>query len=92
MVEQQELHDALLRFTRDVGAELRSHLHAIGDNLGAGRLRLGNTVDLDQARPTGGNRIEQWVVAKAGNFDTEHFCSADNEGSGRHRYRDPRRR
>ena len=50
---------------------------------------LGNTVDLDQARPTGGNRIEQWVVAKAGNFDTEHFCSADNEGSGRHRYRDP---
>ena len=89
MVEQQELHDALLRFPRDVGTELRSHLHAVGDDLGAGRLRLGNTLDLDQARPTGGNRIEQRVVTETGNFNTEHFRSTDHEGPGRHRHGNP---
>ena len=88
MVEEQELHDPLLRLAGDLGGVLRADLHAVAEHLRARRLRLGHALDLDEAGTAGRDRVEQRVVAETGNLDAELLRGADDERALRHLHLD----
>ena len=55
------------------------HDHAVAARDCAGRLRLGHALDLDQAHPTGGDRVEQRVIAEARNRHAELLGGPDDQ-------------
>jgi hypothetical protein len=75
VVDQEHLHDALLRLVGNRRGELGLDDHAGHDGRGAGRGRLGHAPavahvgDLDQAQAEGAGRIEQRVITDAGDLD-----------------------
>ena len=88
MVEEEELHDPLLRLAGDLGGVLGVDVHAVRQHLRAGRLRLRHPVDLDQAGAARGDRIQQRVVAEARHLDAELLSGADREGALGHAHLD----
>ena len=79
VVDQQQLHHALLRLVGDRGGELGPDHHAVGDGGGAGRQRLALALDLDQALPAGAHRVEQRVVAEPRDLDADQLGGADHQ-------------
>src|SRR6266581_2156984 len=79
VVDQEELHDPLLRLPRDLGRELGLDDHAVGYRLGTGGDRLALALDLDEALPAGPGRREQRVVAEARDGDTEPLGDPDHQ-------------
>ena len=62
--------------------------HAIADDLCARGLGLGHALDLDEAGPTGGNRLEQWVIAESRDLHTDQLRGPDGQGSLGHLHLD----
>ena len=81
MVDQQQLHHAVLRGVGNRRGALGAHHHALGDGGGAAGQRLVLPFDLDQALPAGPHRFEQRMVAEPGNLDTDHFSGPDHQGA-----------
>jgi hypothetical protein len=90
VVDEQQLHDAVLRLVRLGGGALRAHVHAGGGGQGAGRLGLRHLrevavaargPDLDEALPARAGRGEQRVVAEARDLDPELLGGADHQGA-----------
>ncbi len=69
MVDQQELHHALLRLDRLLG--VRPHLHALGRRRRARRQRLRRLLDLHQAHPAVGGDRQLLVIAEVRHVDAE---------------------
>ena len=94
MVDQQELHVPALRLVRDRGGELRLDLHTRCDFEGAGGLWLGDWTPratighLDQALPTGADRLEQRMITKARYFDSNELRRTNHQGALGHRHLD----
>ena len=79
VVDQEKLHDPLLRLLRHVGRELGPHDHAVGDGLGTGGDRLALALHLHQALPAGTGRGQQRVVAEARDRDAEPLGDPDHQ-------------
>ncbi len=83
VVDQQQLHHALLRLVGHLRRVLGAHDHAVGHRHRAAGLRLGHRapahLDLDQALAAGARRIEQRVVAEARHDDPEPLARADDQ-------------
>ncbi len=75
MVDQQELHHALLRRHRLLG--IRPDLHAFGRGRCAGRQRLGRLLDLDQAHPAIGGDRQLLVITEMRHIDAERMRGFD---------------
>ena len=88
VVQEQELHDPLLGEPGHLGGVLGVHLHALGQHLGAGGLRLGHALDLDEAGAAGRDRLEEGMVAEARDLDAELLGGADHEGALGHPHLD----
>jgi hypothetical protein len=86
VIDEQELHDAALRLFGDTRRHLRLDDHAVRTCDGTRGLGLGHALDLDEAHPTGRNRIKQGVIAETRNGDAELFGRTDDQrafGDGR---------
>ena len=85
VVDEQQLHHAVLRLVGDRGGELGLDDHARHDRDGAGRLRLGHPAavagvrDLHQALAAGGHRVEQRVVAEPRDLDAQQLGGPDDQ-------------
>ncbi len=93
VVDQQELHDRLLRGLHALG--LRVHDHAVLDRRGAARLQLGDALDFDQAHAARADGLaELGLVAEHRDLDVAalgrvdehrvlrrlHLAAVDREG------------
>ena len=79
VVEEEEFKHALLRLAGDGRRHLRADVHAIGDDLGTGRRRLRDALDLDEAGPAGGHWLKERVIAEPGDFDAEEFSGTNGQ-------------
>ncbi len=83
VVDQQQLHDALLGLVCHRRGVLGLHDHALGDRQAAAGLRLGHRapthLHLDQALPAGGDRVEQRVVAEPRHDDAQPLAGPDHQ-------------
>ena len=79
MVEEEELHHALLGMIGHLRCALGAHHHAFGNRDGACRLRLDLAFDLNETHAAGGHRIQQGMVAKARNLDAHEFRDSNHE-------------
>ena len=79
VVDQQQLHDPLLRLLGDRRGELGPDHHAVGDGLGAGGDRLALALHLDQALPAGAGRGQQRVVAEPRDLDAHLLGDPDQQ-------------
>ena len=79
VVDEQQLHDPLLRLLGDRRGELGADHHAVGHRLGARGDRLALALDLDQALPAGAGRLEQRVVAEARDLDADPLGHPDEQ-------------
>jgi hypothetical protein len=90
VVDQEHLHDALLRLVGNRRGQLGLDDHAGHDRRGAGRGRLGHAPavahvgDLDKALAAGAGRVEQWVITEAGDLDAYFLGGADDQSALRH--------
>ena len=86
VVDQQELHDPLLRLVGDRAGHLGVDDHALGDRQRARGLRLGEAAavagvgDVDQALAAGADRREQRVVAEPRDLDADLLGGPDHQG------------
>ena len=87
VVDEQELHHALLRLHRLVG--VREYLHAFGDRRGARRQRLGRLLDLHQAHAAVGRDRQLAVPAKMRHVDTERIGGDHDHAAFGHGNRPP---
>ena len=89
VVDQQQLHHALLRLVGHRRGVLGLDDHAVGDRHGARGQRLALPLDLDQALPAGADRVEQRVVAEARDGDAEPLGDPDDQLALLRHDRDP---
>jgi hypothetical protein len=82
MVDQQELHHALLRLDRLL--RMRPRFHALGDRRCARRQRLGRLLDLHEAHPAVGGDRQLLVIAEMRNVDAELVRSIHHGAAMRH--------
>ena len=86
VVDQQELHDPLLRLVGDRAGGLGVDDHALGDRQRARGLRLREPAavagvgDVDQALPAGAHGREQRVVAEPRDLDADLLGGPDHQG------------
>ena len=80
VVDEQELHHALLRGDRLLGG--RPDLHAFGDGRRARRQRLGRLLDLHEAHPAVRSDGELLVVAEMRHVDAERMRRLDHRAAG----------
>ncbi|CDQ45988.1 hypothetical protein BN1047_03891 [Mycolicibacterium neoaurum] len=84
MIDQQQLHHAVLRLVGDLGGQLGAHHHVRGDRRRTGRQRFALSLDLHQALPTRPDRVQQRVIAEAGDLDAHQFGGPDEQRALRH--------
>ena len=79
MIDQQQFHDATLRFARDLRRHLSAHHHALGHGRRTGRQRLALPLDIDQTLAAGTHRIEQRVIAESRNLYAHQLGRANHQ-------------
>jgi hypothetical protein len=79
VVDEQQLHHTLLGLAGDLGGQLRTHHHAVGDRLGARGDRLALALHVHQALPAGAGRSQQRVVAEPRDVDAHPLGGADDQ-------------
>ncbi len=89
VVDEQQLHHAVLGLVRDGRGELGAHHHALGARGDARGHRLDLALDLDQALAAGADRVEQRVVAEPRDLDAEQLGGPDDQHALRHRDLEP---
>jgi hypothetical protein len=77
LVDEQQLHDALLGLVGHRRRELGLDDHAVRHRDGARRHRLGLALHLDQTLPAGADRVQERVVAEPRHLDADQLGSAD---------------
>ena len=90
VVDEQQLHDALLRLVGDGRRQLGVDLHALGHRDGARGLRLRHRPhravrtrrrDVDEALAAGAHRLEERVVAEPRDLDPDLLGGPDDQGA-----------
>ena len=79
VVDQQQLHHAVLGLVGGLRGVLGAHHHALGDGDGAAGHRLALALDLDQALPARADRVEQRVVAEPRDLHAQQFGGANHQ-------------